>query len=197
MMKPLKAIGAAMVIALTVGCVSIGGDVETPDSLLTLTSSAQAQAGSASDGDLSNALAVLEPSTPQRLDIVRIPVRVNDSSIAYLQDAFWVEKPARLFQRVLAETIRAGGNRLVIGGGDLDHAAATSLTGQLTAMDYDSSASSVLMRYDAVLRLPDGTVRTQRFESTVSGVLPDAMSVGPAMNEAANDIAAQVAQWVG
>jgi len=55
----------------------------------------------------------------------------------------------------------------------------------------------VVVRYDAVLRLSDGTVRTQRFEAEQTGVLPDALSVAPALNRAANDVAAQVAEWVG
>ena len=64
-------------------------------------------------------------------------------------------------------------------------------------MDYDPSRSAAVVRYDAVLRLSDGTVRTQRFEAEQTGVLPDALSVAPALNRAANDVAAQVAEWVG
>lgn len=192
-----KKILAILGAALLAGCVSIGTDVETPKQLLTLTASEQAQAGTIIDGNMASALAVMEPEVPHRLDLTRIPVRVNDSSLAYLQDAYWVEKPARLFQRVLAETIRAGGSRLVVGGGDLEFAAATRLSGQLAAMDYEAARSTVVVRYDAVLRLPDGSVHTQRFESEVSGIAPDARAVGPAMNRAANDIAAQVAVWVG
>ncbi|TIX52108.1 ABC transporter [Alteraurantiacibacter aquimixticola] len=190
-------LGAAGALALLSGCVSIGGGGEAPDQLLTLTPTAIAPAGASATGDMSSALAVSEPAVPHSLDVVRIPVRVNDSSIAYLQDAFWVEKPARLFQRVLAETIRANSERLVVGGGDLEYAARTQLGGELVAMGYDASTGSVVVRYDAVLRLPDGEVRTQRFESEQSGVAPDALSVGPALNRAANDVAAQVAEWVG
>jgi len=98
---------------------------------------------------------------------------------------------------VLSETIRAGGDRLVVGGGELEYAAQTQLGGELTAMEYDPSRSAVVVRYDAVLRLSDGTVRTQRFEAEQTGVLPDALSVAPALNRAANDVAAQVAEWVG
>lgn len=192
-----KAICGALFAMLLTGCVSIGGGGDPPEQLLTLTPASSAAAGSSSNGDMSSALAVTEPTVPQRLNVVRIPVQVSDSSLAYLQDAFWVEKPARLFQRVLAETIRARGERLVVGGGELDYAAPTQLGGQLVAMDYIPFSSSVIISYEAVLRMPGGEVRTQRFESTVPGVSPDAASVGPALNRAANDVAAQVADWVG
>ncbi len=190
-------LGCAVAALALGGCVSIGSGDEAPDQLLTLTPAAIAPAGDAATGDMASALAVTEPSTPQHLNVIRIPVRLNDSSLAYLQDAFWVQKPSQLFQRVLAETIRATSDRLVIGGGELDYAARTQLGGELVAMDYDVPSSSVVVRYDAVLRQPDGDVRTQRFESVVSGVAPDALSVGPAFNQAVNEVAAQVADWVG
>ena len=112
-----KAAAAAFGTVLLAGCISFGAD--PPDRLLTLTPAVSAPAGSATDGDISTALAVLEPTAAQRLTVTRVPVTVDDSSLAYLQDAFWVERPARLFQRLLAETIRAGGNRLVLADEDL------------------------------------------------------------------------------
>lgn len=192
-----KTVCGAMAAILLAGCVSIGGGGDAPEQLLTLTPASVAPAGDSAQGDMASALSVTEPSVPQHLNVIRVPVQLNDSSLAYLQDAFWVEKPARLFQRVLAETIRARSNRLVVGGGELDYAAQTQLGGQLVDMGYDAAASSVKVRFDAILRLPDGNVRTQRFESEVTGVLPDALSVGPALNTAANDVATQVADWVG
>ena len=49
----------------------------------------------------------------------------------------------------------------------------------------------------AVLQGAGGQVRSQRFESRVPGVAPEAEAVGPALNEAANAVAGQVAAWVG
>ncbi len=192
----LPALGAlAMSVSLS-GCISLGGG-DPPDQLLTLTASAMAPAGAAQSGSMANALAVTEPSVPQQLNVPRVPVRVNGTSLAYLKDAVWVERPARLFQNVLSETIRARGTRLVVGGGELDYAAQTQLGGELAALDYDATAQAVVVRYDAVLRLPGGEIRTRRFESRVTGVAPDAISVAPALNQAANEVAAQVADWVG
>ena len=125
--KVLKPLGLLPAVALLAGCVSIGGGGEVPDQLLTLTATSSAPAGASASGDMASALAVSEPAVPQYLNVTRVPVKVSGSAIAYLQDAVWVEKPSRLFQRVLSETIRAGGDRLVVGGGELEYAAQTQL----------------------------------------------------------------------
>ncbi len=190
-----KALLSLLLAAPLAGCVSLGGD--PPDQLLTLTPARAAPAGALSAGDPASALAVLEPGAAQRLDVNRVPVRTSDSSLAYLKDAVWVERPAALFRSLLAETIRAGGERLVVGDGDLGFAAATKLSGQLLDMGYDAASGSVVVRYDGVLQQPDGEVRTRRFESRISGVAPEAALVAPALNEAANAVAAEVAEWVG
>jgi cholesterol transport system auxiliary component len=55
----------------------------------------------------------------------------------------------------------------------------------------------VLVRYDAALSTQGGTgVQTRRFEART---LADgtAATVGPALNQAANQVAAEVAGWIG
>ena len=190
-----KALLPAALALMLAGCVSLTPD--PPQSLLTLTAARTAPAGASASGAAATALAVIEPDTDQRLNVVRVPVTTSESTLAYLQDAFWVEKPARLFQRLLAETVRADGSRLVVDEGDLGYSAATKLSGRLLDMGYDAASGAVVVRYDAVLQTPDGSVRTQRFESRVAGVEPEADAVGPALNEAANAVAAEVAAWVG
>lgn len=190
--RALLPVSLALALA---GCVSLSP--EPPASLLTLTPARSAPAGATATGEASTALAVIEPDTEQRLNVVRVPVQTSDSTLAYLQDAIWVEKPARLFQQLLAETIRAGGARLVVGEGDLGYGAATKLSGRLLDMGYDASTGSVVVRYDAVLQMPDGKVQSRRFESRVAGVAPEAGAVGPALNDAANQVAGEVADWVG
>ncbi len=188
--------GAALLAALLLsGCISFGA--EPPPSLLTLTPAASIAVGSARDGNVADALAVQVPRTAQRLNVARVPVTTSDSSLAYLKDAVWVEKPADLFRDVLVETIRAGGSRLVVEGGGLEYAASTQLMGELVEMTYDAPSASVIVRYDAVLTLAGGAVRTQRFEHRISGVLPEAGAVGAALNTAANAVAGEVAAWVG
>ncbi|WP_340587169.1 ABC-type transport auxiliary lipoprotein family protein [Erythrobacter alti] len=189
------AFAALASLGLLSGCISFGA--EPPEQLLTLTPMASVPAGAATEGQATAALAVQVPDVSQRLNVNRIPVVTSDSSLAYLADAFWVEKPAQLFRNVLAETIRAKGNRLVASGGELEYVAQTQLAGTLAAMDYDAVTGSVVVRYDAVLELPDGRVLTRRFEESVSGIAPEANAVGAALNQAANTVADQVAEWVG
>ena len=188
------AFAALGAIALS-GCISLGPDA--PEQLLTLTPADRIADGAASEGEASAALAVQVPSVSQRLNVNRIPVTTSDSTLAYLEDAFWVEKPADLFQQLLSETIRAKGNRLVVAGGEMEYVAQTQLSGELSAMDYDATTGSVVVRYDAVLELPAGRILTRRFEERVSGIAPEATAVGAALNSAANSVADQVAEWVG
>ena len=195
LIKALRPTILAAILAVPLaGCLSLGGD--PPASLLTLTSASPIPAGASTAGPASSALAVLEPATEQRLNVTRVPVQTSDSSLAYLKDAVWVEKPARLFQNLVAETIRAKGNRLVVREGDLGYNAVTTLSGRLVDMGYDVGTGSVVVRYDGVLQRPDGQIQTRRFESRVPSAA-DAVSVGPALNQAANQVAGEVADWVG
>jgi cholesterol transport system auxiliary component len=98
---------------------------------------------------------------------------------------------------LLADTVRAKGNRLVVSGTDLEYAAATKLSGTLSAMDYDAVRGAAVVRFDAVLQTGERQVLTRRFESEVTGVPAEAVPVGAALNRAANDVADQVAEWVG
>lgn len=189
-----KALLSTILATPLAGCLSLGGD--PPDQLLTLTPAQVAPAGASTVAPANAALAVLEPTASQRLDVTRVPVQTSDSSLAYLKDAVWVEKPARLFQSLLVETIRAKGNRLVVREEDLGQSAVATLSGRLLDMGYDVASGSVVVRYDGVVQRADGQVQTRRFESRVPAAA-EAAAVAPALNQAANDVADQVAEWVG
>lgn len=175
------------------GCISLSA--EPPASLLTLTATATAPAGSGSAGTNATAIKVLEPETPARLAVPRIPVQVNPTKIAYLKDAVWVEPPARLFRRLVAETLRTRTNALVVDGDDPGVGAATTLRGTLRQFGYDAASMSAIVRYDAIYRDAEGNLQTRRFESVQSGVNAEAGPVGKALNRAANDVAGQVVDW--
>ena len=187
---------ALLPLALT-ACVNIGNKGKLPATLLTLTPTAVAPAGSTASATPAEALMVLEPETDQSLSVLRIPVQVDEANIAYIKDAQWVERPARLFRALLAETLRAKGKRLILE--DTQSAVplpGSRLAGRLIAMGYDAQSQSVVVRYDAVRTGPGGAVETKRFESVVPKVKAKARDIGPALNLAANDVAAQVADWV-
>ena len=185
----------APVLLLVGGCVSFGGEV--PDGLLTLTPAATAPSGSAVSAGQGNALALVEFEAPAAIDVTRVPVQVSDTELAYLKDAVWVEKPARLFRRLIAETIRARSGRVVIDGDDPGVLATDRLQGTVRAFGYDAQTSEVVVVFDAVRAGNGSSVQTRRFEARVGGVTAKPGSVGPALNEAANKVAAEVAEWVG
>jgi cholesterol transport system auxiliary component len=196
-MRGSKAWRAALLaLPLTLaGCVNLGGG-KVPPLLMTLTADSTAAAGAAQSGKITDAVVVAEPETDRRLSAQRVPVQVDAASVAYLQKAMWVERPARLFQGLLAETLRAKSGRLVFEAGDTDAKGAVRLSGRLVEMGYDARSRAVVVRFDA-LRDAGGALSTRRFEAVEPGVLPDAASVGPAINRAANKVAAEVADWVG
>lgn len=176
------------------GCVSLGGG-KPPKVLLDLTPSASVTAGATVSGRTSSAIAVLEPAADQKLAVTRVPVQVNASTVAYLKDAVWVDRPAHLFQQLLAETLRAKGDRVVLEGEVAN--ARMQLGGRLIDMGYDARSQSAVVRFEAVRRGPDGAVDTRRFEDVVPGVPARAAPVAAALNEAANKVAGEVADWVG
>lgn len=180
---------------LLAGCLSFGG--KTPKQLITLTSEATAPAGVLGGGKLADAVVVLDPLTDRRLDVQRVPVQLDDANVAYVKDAAWVERPARQFRRLLAETIRAKGNRLVLEESDNQGGGKVRLGGRLVDMGYDARSRSVVVRYDALREDAAGTIVSRRFEARVEDVKPKAPAIAPALNKAANDVARQVADWVG
>ncbi len=195
-MRSLTLAPLALSAMLLSSCVSIGAGGEPPEQLITLTARSSAPAGAAASGAANGAIFVFEPEVEDRLDVNRVPVLIDPSSVAYLQNAFYVDRPARLFQSLLAETLRANTGALVIEGNDPGLPNRTRLYGRLVEMGYDAQAMAVTVTYDAVRVDPEGNVNSQRFSHTVPGIAADTVQVAPALNDAANEVAASVAQWM-
>lgn len=193
-LRPLL-VAAPLLLALP-GCISLGG--EPPESLLTLSAEARAPAGPGAGGGGSEqpVIAVLSFDTPAKLDVLRVPVAVSDTELAYLQEAFWVEKPARLFRRLVGETIRARGGAMVVDGDDTATLATLTMRGTLIDMGYEVATRSAVVRFDAVRIDREGKVMTRRFEAREEGIPAEARAVGAGLNTAANRVAADVAAWV-
>lgn len=187
---------AAAPFALLAGCVNLGGG-KPPPTLVSLTPASAAPAGASTSGTLKDALVVAEPETDRRLAVQRIPVQIDDANVAYLTNAQWVERPARLFRSLLAETIRAKGNRLVIEDDQIEAGGNGRLAGRLLDMGYDARRLAVVVRYDAIREDKGGRVTTRRFEAVIPVAEAKGEYVGPALNQAANQVASQVADWVG
>jgi cholesterol transport system auxiliary component len=195
MLKVAIKIFAPMSLALALGaCVSFGG--KAPPSLLVLTPQQSVAEGAAITGDAKDALIVLIPEVPQKLQTTRVPVQIDSSNIAYLTDAVWADKPARLMQMLLMETIAAKNGRLVLNEVNAGGKAQHFLTGSLLEFGLDATRNEAVIVYDAVRMRGGMQVEKRRFEAreTVVEIKPGA--AGAALNQAANTIANDVAAWL-
>ena len=189
-------LAAASLALLLGGCIGLGGG-NPPATLIALTATQAPAGGTGVVGTQDDALLVLEPDVDRKLAVLRVPVRVNGSSIAYLADAAWVERPARQFRTLLAETLRASGKRLVLEDDGTAGPAAQRLGGRLIEMGYDASRQAVVVQFEAVRSTRGGAIETRRFESVIPGVSAKPAAIAPALNRAANTVAADVAGWIG
>lgn len=180
---------------LLAGCLSLGGNV--PDSLLTLSSAATPDPAMTRRGMVGSALTIMVPWAPQKLRTPRVPVQSGAIAIAYVQDATWVEPPARLFQRLLSETVTARTGRLVLDESEFVTGAGEVVTGQLLDFGVDADRNQVVVVYLAV-RMPSGggEVEQRRFEVRQDVARIDGTTVGAALNGAANRVAGEVALWL-
>jgi cholesterol transport system auxiliary component len=154
------------------------------------------QSGTALSGEASNALVVLLPQVPRELDTNRVPVKSSETSIAYIKNAFWADKPARLMQQLLMETVAAKNGRLVLNEVDAGGKATQFLSGTLIAFTIDARNMEAVAVYDAVKLVKGQGVQKRRFETREALAVIDAPSAGIALNRAANRLASDIAMWV-
>lgn len=177
------------------GCISFGA--KPPPSLLTLSAGTPVAPGTRQDSGTQRSIVVQVPATAAALATPRVPVQATPTTIAYVKDAIWSEPPARLFARLLAETVTARANMVVLSGVQSLSDPSAALGGELKAFGLDAASSNAVVTFDATLVRPGQTrVEKQRFEARVPVAAIDAASAGPALNDAANQVAAQVADWV-
>lgn len=194
--KPMnRALFAAVLPLCLAGC-SLGLSGKAPPFLLTLVPSERPAADEGSSGDAASALAIGVPTAPAAIAVARIPVAKGGTAIAYVTDGVWVEPPARLFQRLLAETVRAKNGRPVIEGREATLSTDT-LTGTLLRFDIEESSLEAVVTYQATYheRGKRG-VLYRRFEARAPVSRIEAAPAGQALNKAANQVAGEVAAWV-
>ena len=185
----------ALPLILSLGaCVSFGG--KAPASMLVLTADNVMSAGTARTANAADALVIQTPEVPRKLDTNRVPVQIDASSIAYLKDAFWADKPASLMQKLLVETVSAKSSNLVLNEVDAGGKATRFLSGSLLEFGIDAATNEAVVVYDAVKIIRGRATEKRRFEARRPVTLVEAAPAGAALNAAANDVAAQVADWV-
>lgn len=184
---------AAALFALS-GCISLGED--PPKALLTLSPTAMsASGGAAMSVSPGEAITVLVPSLPAALATNRVPVRASATELAYVKDAQWVDLPNRLFQQLLSETIQARTGRPVLSPRQSSFDPGVRMSGELQQFGVDAATQSAVVVFDGVI-MRGQQVEKRRFEARVPVAEIKSQPVGAALNDAANQVAAQVADWL-
>ena len=188
--RPFLALAAVLALS---GCLSFGA--KPPPTLMRLTSDVQPGAAARTAGP-GSAITVVPPSVPAELNTPRVPVRTGTTQVAYVKDAQWVEAPNILFARLLSSTIAGRTGRVVLDPKQFTFDPGQRLTGTLQAFGLEADRMEAVIVYDAAVSRGE-SVETRRFEARVPVAALDAASAPAALNQAANQVAAEVAAWVG
>lgn len=199
-MNFLLRLTAPIALATAVSACSLGGLLgggKAPPTLLTLTSEAPMPGDTVRASSAGEAVTIALPIVAKEIRTIRVPARVSETEVAYVKDLQWVDTPDRLFQDLLAETVRRTTGRVVLDPKQATLDPGVVVSGQLFQFGYDAAAQSVIVRFDGALTTGGGArVETRRFEARVPSS-DDAASVGPALNRAANQVALEAASWIG
>jgi len=181
--------------ALLAGCISFGA--KPPPSLLVLTPQTLMAAGQSRTAGAGEAVTITVPTVPASLANTRLLVQSDDTNIAYLDKAQWVDTPARLFQQLLSETVAAKTGRVVLDTRQFSFDPGLRVTGEISRFGLDARTMEAVVTYDAAKAGPDTRVEERRFEARVPVAAMDSAAAGIALNEAANKVANDVAGWIG
>lgn len=193
--RHLATVVAALAALPLSGCISFGA--EPPDALLTLTATAQPQPGVGQTSAAARSIVVQVPATSTALATARVPVQATGTTLAYVKDAQWSEPPARLFARLLSDTLTAQARMVVLTPAQSFSDPSANLAGELRAFGLDATQRQAVVTYDASLtRAGETAVEKRRFEARVPVATIDAAAAAPALNQAANQVAGEVATWV-
>jgi cholesterol transport system auxiliary component len=199
-MRLLLRTGAVALAVSLSGCSLgglLGGGGKPPATLVTLTPEAAEPATIVRSAAAGQAVTVMTPAVPKELTAVRVPVQVNYVDVQYVTNVQLVDTPDRLFQRLLAETIRRTTNRVVLDPNQTTLDPGLVVNGILQRFGYDASSGQVVVTYDASLSTGGGSrVETRRFTASAPAD-GTAATVPAALNRAANQVALDVAKWVG
>jgi cholesterol transport system auxiliary component len=173
-----------------------GGSSKGPTVLATLTPEAPDPGAIARSAAAGQAVTVELPVISNELHTVRVPVQISPTDIQYVTGLQWADTPDRLFQNLVEETVRRTTNRVVLDPNQTGLDPGVVLHGELERFGYDAQTGQVVVAYNGSLASADGTVQTRRFVATAPADGTGA-TVGPALNRAANQVAREVAQWIG
>lgn len=194
-MKKLLILAPLLAAPLS-ACISFGA--KPPPSLLTITSAAALSVGETQKSNAAGTITIGIPAVSQELSTTRVPVHSSGTVIAYLKNAQWVEQPQRLFARLLADTVTARTGRVVLSYRQSQMDPGAQLTGELRAFGVDETTHEAVVTFDAsLMRGADPVFEKHRFEARAPLTKIEAKEVGLALNQAANQVAGEIADWVG
>jgi cholesterol transport system auxiliary component len=175
----------------------IGGGSKPPAYLFALDAAQPRPADAGQRLPQGQIIAVGLPIQPRLIATSRIAVMNAPQGVAYLPDAAWVDLPAPLFQQLLAETITARGARVALPVRQLAGMDGPRLGGELTMFGLDHATNEAVVTFDATLSdSAGGDIRTRRFQHRVGTSLRDPRKAANAIEQAANGVAADIADWV-
>ena len=196
----LRTTAASIALALALGACSLGGMLgggKAPTTLMVLTPEAPDPGQIARTAAPGQAVTIAVPHVSRELNNVRVPVQVNPVDVQYVTDLTLADTPDRLFAGLLAETVRRTTNRVVVNPEQPGLDPGLTVTGVLQRFGYDAATGQVIVQYDGSLAVPGGNrVETRRFTASAPAD-GTAATVGPALNRAANQVALDVAKWIG
>jgi cholesterol transport system auxiliary component len=177
------------------GCISLGP--KPPAELLRLTPAEQAPAGTGDAVTAGRAVTVMAPVAPAELANSRVAVHAGTTQLTYVKGAVWADMPTKLFRDLLAETIRVRTGRPALDARDYHLAPGLKLMGHVQAFGVDAGTRQATMVYDATLERTGSPIQTRRFSATAPIGAVTSAGVAPGLNSVANQVAQQVADWVG
>jgi cholesterol transport system auxiliary component len=197
MLRTLASIAlAASVSGCSLGGL-LGGGGKPPAYLVTLTPEAAEPAQMARAASAGQAVTIGAPDVPKELRTIRVPVQLNPTDVQYVTNLTLIDTPDRLFANLVAETVRRTTNRVVLDPRQSTLDPGVTITGELRRFGYDAASSQVIVQFDATMATAGGNgVQTRRFTATAPAD-GTAATVGPALNRAANEVALDVARWIG
>ena len=198
-MKLLSRHFAPVALALALGgCAGLlGGGGKPPPYLFTLTPDAPGPGAIVRTAGAGQAVTIAVPAVSKELNTVRVPVQVSPTVVQYVPNLQWVDTPDHLFKNLVAETVRRTTSRVVLDAGETTFDPGMVVSGQLRRFGYDAQTGQAIVEYDAALSTAGANqVQTRRFTATVPAD-GSSTTVGPALDRAANQVALEVAKWIG
>lgn len=191
-----KTLLALVAFAPLAGCISFGA--KPPPSLLSLSSAVSVPAGQTQSSATAPTITILVPGAAQAIAGTRVPVQASQTSIAYVANAQWVEPPNRMFVRLLIDTVPAKTGRIVLSSSQSFSDPGAILSGELRNFGVDAGTNEAVVTFDgSLIRTSGKVVEKRRFEARVPVSAIAAAPVGVALNQAANTVAGEIADWVG